>query len=398
MAVERPASVAEVCDVVRRCAADGTAIYPVGGGTLLDYGTPPARPGIALSTAKLDQVIDFPARDMTITVQAGITIARLNEMIKAERLWLPIDVPNPETATLGGSIAANVSGPRRYGYGTLRDYVIGITLVNDRGEETKAGGRVVKNVAGYDLMKLYTGSLGTLGVITQVTLKLKPRPEDRAIVVFGCADDQLHTFVDLLHSSATRPVHVDLTDGNPDLSKDNSPYWCFNVGFDGSVDAVAWQLRQIFSELRDAGIAEESISWRPAPEAAATLSLLSRFPWTPVGGILRVTTRPAGVVELCRVAAKGISGISVLSHVGNGVISLGWPESLSIDDLRPVHTKLMAAAERLGGNVVTARCPTEWKKTLPVWGRPPADLTLQKAVKRALDPEGIFNLGRFVTG
>src|SRR5947199_799395 len=106
MPVERPATVAELCDVVGRCAADGTAIYPVGGGTLLDYGTPPARPGVAVSTARLDQVIDFPARDMTITVQAGITIARLREVTMAEGLWLPIDVPDADRATLGGSIAA----------------------------------------------------------------------------------------------------------------------------------------------------------------------------------------------------------------------------------------------------------------------------------------------------
>src|SRR5207249_10267822 len=126
-------------------------------------------PGVAVATTALHQVIDFPARDLTITVQTGITIARLNEITRAEGLQLPIDVPDPERSTLGGAIACNVSGPRRYGYGTFRDYVLGITTVNDRGELASAGGRVVKNVAGYDLMKLHTGALGTLGVITRVT-------------------------------------------------------------------------------------------------------------------------------------------------------------------------------------------------------------------------------------
>ena len=144
---------------------------------MLDYGLPPARPGVAVELRALDKVIDFPARDMTITVEAGITIARLDEITRAEGLHLPIDVPDPERATLGGAIACNVSGPRRYGYGTFRDYMLGITTVNDRGEEVSAGGRVVKNVAGYDLMKLHTGAMGTLGVITQVTLKLRPVPE-----------------------------------------------------------------------------------------------------------------------------------------------------------------------------------------------------------------------------
>src|SRR5262249_39620905 len=152
----------------------------------LNFGLPPTRPGIAVDLRGLAQVIDYPARDMTITVQAGVTLAQLREVLAAENQRLPIDVPRAEQATLSGALAANVSGPRRYGFGTLRDYVIGISVVNDEGQEVKAGGRVVKNVAGYDLCKLHIGALGTLGIITQVTLKLKPRPEETALVAVGC--------------------------------------------------------------------------------------------------------------------------------------------------------------------------------------------------------------------
>src|SRR5262249_46542958 len=151
----------------------------------------------ALSTAELNQVIDYPARDLTITVQAGITMQKLQETLATENQWLPIDVPSPERASIGGAIACDVSGPRRYGYGTLRDYVIGITIVNDRGEETYAGGRVVKNVAGYDFMKLHTGALGTLGVITQVTLKVKPRPEAWETRIFPCGPSQLEEALEI---------------------------------------------------------------------------------------------------------------------------------------------------------------------------------------------------------
>src|SRR4029077_853691 len=129
-----------------------------------------------------NRVIDYPARDMTITVQAGLPIAVLQRTLATENQRLPLDVPRPELATLGGALATNVSGPRRYGFGTLRDYVIGITTVNDEGHEVKAGGRVVKNVAGYDLCKLHVGALGTLGVITQVTLKLRPLPEHQQLI------------------------------------------------------------------------------------------------------------------------------------------------------------------------------------------------------------------------
>ena len=130
MPVARPGSVAELGELVRRAASDGQAVYPSGGQTMMQLGNAPTKPGVAIDLRGLDQVIDFPARDMTITVQAGITIARLQALLAPENLRLPIDVPEPERATLGGILASNVSGPRRLGYGTLRDYLIG----NDEGQ------------------------------------------------------------------------------------------------------------------------------------------------------------------------------------------------------------------------------------------------------------------------
>ncbi|HEV3256722.1 MAG TPA: FAD-binding oxidoreductase, partial [Gemmataceae bacterium] len=206
----QPQSVADLGDVARRAAAENQAVYPLGGQTMLGFGLPPTRPGIGVDVRSLCQVIDYPARDMTVTVQAGITLARLQELLRTENQRLPIDVPRADRATLGGALATNTSGPRRYGFGTLRDYVIGISAVNDAGQEIKAGGRVVKNVAGYDLCKLYIGSLGTLGVITQVTLKLKPRPEEQALLMLGCRDEALGPLLDQLHRSRTRPVCLDL--------------------------------------------------------------------------------------------------------------------------------------------------------------------------------------------
>ncbi|HEY2147298.1 MAG TPA: FAD-binding oxidoreductase, partial [Pirellulales bacterium] len=143
-----PADQAELAAAVRAAFEAGTPVYPVGGGTSLNYGLPRARPGIELSLAKLNRVIDYPARDMTITVEAGITIAALAATLAAERQRLPIDAPNADRATLGGVIATNWSGPLRYGHGTIRDYVIGISAVDGRGVPFKGGGRVVKNVAG----------------------------------------------------------------------------------------------------------------------------------------------------------------------------------------------------------------------------------------------------------
>ncbi len=136
-----------------------------------------------LSTTGISGVIDYPARDMTVTVEAGFALRDLQRLLASERQRLPVDCPKPEEATLGGMVATNASGSRRFGNGTLRDYVIGISAVDGHGTAFKAGGRVVKNVAGYDFCKLLTGSVGTLGVITQVTLKVRPLPEVSTFVV-----------------------------------------------------------------------------------------------------------------------------------------------------------------------------------------------------------------------
>jgi glycolate oxidase FAD binding subunit len=389
--VVHPASAAELGEVVRRCAAEGRAVYPVGGGTMLDYGRPPTKPGVAVATTALDRVIDFPARDMTITVQAGITIARLREVTRAEGLQLPIDVPEPERSTLGGAIACNVSGPRRYGYGTFRDYVLGLTVVTDRGEEAKAGGRVVKNVAGYDLMKLHTGALGTLGVIAQVTLKLRPVPEQQAQVIVPFDYEQFAGLLELLHRSATRPVGLDFIRFTNFRATELTPKpWSLLVLYDGSTETVEWQRQQLTDELRGSGI-------------SATGSFLSigsaeilTFP-PKYDLVFRANVRPSGVTAFCGQLAQ-YPNATLNGQAGSGIVrgSLGGPEFTLAEARRSIQSLLQAAAA-FDGNVVIERCPTEWKRSLPVWGRPPAALALMNAVKHALDPNGLFNPGRFVT-
>ncbi|MCI0705130.1 MAG: FAD-binding oxidoreductase, partial [Planctomycetia bacterium] len=254
LSVRRPATVAELCELVKHTRAAKQGLYPIGGRTTLDFGLPPTKPGVACDTTALNSVIDYPARDMTITAQAGITIAALQAELAKEGQWLPVDVALPTQATLGGAVAVNASGPRRYGYGTLRDYVIGISFVTDDGAEVKAGGRVVKNVAGYDLMKLQIGALGTLGVITQLTLKVKPKPEASAALVFGCDSDSLAGVLDLLAASQSRPAAVELL--NPaawragNFHSTSGTDWIVAIGFEEKSEAVRWQRATLFDELK----------------------------------------------------------------------------------------------------------------------------------------------------
>src|SRR6516162_2540570 len=245
LAMHRPRSVAEIGNLVRQAAVENRAIYPIGGGTMLDRGLPPSHPGLAVTLDHLSEVIDYPTRDMTITVQAGITIDQLQNTLQRENQRLPIDVPRACSATLGGILACNISGPRRYGFGTLRDYVIGISVVNDRGQEIKAGGRVVKNVAGYDLCKLFVGSLGTLGIITQVTLKLRPLAEENALITLGCNKDELEPALGILHHSRTCPVCLELLNvsaakkvfSEARLPAPETP-WVLIVGFESNAQAM----------------------------------------------------------------------------------------------------------------------------------------------------------------
>ena len=154
----------------------------------INYGNEPTRPGQTLDLTGLAKIVDYTPRDMTILVEAGVRMADLAATLAAEGQQLPIDVPRASEATIGGVVATNWNGPRRYGHGTVRDYVIGIHAVDGRGVAFKGGGRVVKNVAGYDFCKLLTGSLGTLGVITQLAFKVKPQPECTAAVIAECSN------------------------------------------------------------------------------------------------------------------------------------------------------------------------------------------------------------------
>ena len=208
--IRRPETVTELGELVREAVRDEKALYPFGGRTKLDFGLPPTKPGFAVDCRAFNTIIDYPARDLTITVGAGVTIAALQKALAVEGQRLPIDIPNPDESTLAGAIATNTSGPRRFLRGTLRDAVIGISFLTDAGVEVKGGGRVVKNVAGYDLMKLQIGALGTLGILTQVTLKVTPKPEDQAFVVFGINAASIGPTLDRLHNSASRPAAIEV--------------------------------------------------------------------------------------------------------------------------------------------------------------------------------------------
>jgi glycolate oxidase FAD binding subunit len=404
LAILRPGSVAELGDLVRRAAADGHAVYPLGGRTMLDQGLPPARPGVALDLRGLDRVLDYPARDMTITVQAGIPLARLQETLAAENQRLPVDVPRPGEATLGGTLAANVSGPRRLGFGTLRDYVIGIRVVNDEGHEVKAGGRVVKNVAGYDLCKLHVGALGTLGIISEVTLKLRPQPEEQALLAVPCDTDAVGPLLDGLHASETRPMCVELLNGAAVRALNARPGsrgrlrdapWVVVIGFEENRQAVAWQVRRAVGELSGRGGLD---AWAGRSGAWLWDGLVELGSRPTAALTFKANLLPHATAEFCRRAADLTEAPLLQAHAGSGIVVGHVEGPLTMERARAMLKACLDWAEAAQGNVILLRCPPVWKAALPVWGRPRGDLALMRRVKEQLDPRRLFNPGRFVDG
>jgi glycolate oxidase FAD binding subunit len=381
LSLVRPADAGELGDVIRRAAADGHGLFPVGGRTQLHLGLPPSKPAIAVDMTAFDRVIDYPARDMTITVQAGVTLRKLKATLAAENQRLPINAP--AGATIGGVIATNASGPLRHGYGTLRDYVIGISFMTDDGQEVKAGGRVVKNVAGYDLCKLQIGALGTLGIVTQVTLKVLPQPEKTEMLSGECPGDRVAEVLERLHQTATRPALVLLMGSN--WLDDTTVR--FDIGYQGNAEAIAWQSEQIQKELQ--------------PEFPVKYSEMNRD-WTffdfmcHEGGdyaSFKVNLLPSRVPDF-------LNRVAEFRHFTwwafGGIVKLILINELPLDQAAPIVTALRQAAVAAQGNLVITRCPPAWKRELPVWGEPRGDRGLMRAVKGELDPRDLFNPGRFL--
>ena len=391
MPIHRPATAIELGELVRSHAA----IYPRGGGTHSHIGGEPAQPGIVVELTGMNRIIDYPARDMTVTLQAGATLAELQKLLKSENQWLPIDVPTPESATVGGSMAVNANGPRRLAQGTWRDAVIGIRFVSDEGIESKGGGRVVKNVAGYDLMKLHIGALGTLGIITEVTLKVKPRPEASSFVLFGVPTSAVGPTLDRLHASNSRPVAIELLN-RAAVKKlggtlpETEP-WLIACGFEEKAATVAWQIATLKEEstgtpLRDLAVVEGEAATQLWIALTALQSSGDDF------STVKFNTRPSAVAALTLKADAAHSQAIVHAHAGNGIVFVHIPNEPKPDRLATILQEL--ASPRVEDNLQILRCPPAWKAGLPVWGHDRGDRTLMATIRATLDPRRVFNPGR----
>jgi len=397
----QPASPSELCRFLREnCEGDRRAIIPAGGRTALHYGRPITQAGVYVSTARLNRLVDYPARDMTVTVEAGMRIDDFSETLGKERQQLPVDVPQSNRATIGGVVATNTSGPRRFGYGTLRDYVIGVSAVDAQGRLFKAGGRVVKNVAGYDLCKLLIGSLGTLAVISQLTLKLRPLPESSLLLWVGFPDWQrIEQALEKLLLTAARPTIVDVlnrsaavqvaAEARVDLPADRP---VLILGVEGNEKETDWQVNTLKDELSD----ESPLEIGTVPDDASRQVLESLTEFT-VGSeeplTFRAAVPPSKTIPFLETADR--SGMALQAHAGNGVVIGHLPdEVLNAEQAQQSLQPLIELVNAARGSFSILQCDESWKSTLPVFGDPLPGWNVMHRLKQQMDPHDLLNPGR----
>jgi glycolate oxidase FAD binding subunit len=352
-----------------------------------------------LDVLGLNQVIDYPVADMTITVEAGMTLAALQDLLGVEGQRLPLHAPFPDRATLGGIYATDTSGPSRYGLGRPRDQILGVAFVTSQGNLVKGGGRVVKNVAGYDFPKLLTGSFGSLGTLVELTLKTRPKPEETAMLwTQWPLQAPLEPILSALTTSRSRPVVLELLNGPAaeavtresglDLPTSGQ---ILVLGVEGTSEVVQWQLGVLREEL---AAATELSEVRDA-HAGQLLQALTSHPATEAPISFKASLLPSAVARFLKEVDP--KRWAAQSHAGSGVVwGLGHSEA-PVAELAQEITRLRELALAAEGNLILSRCPTDRKADLKVWGGVPrGDWELARMIKRSLDPAGAMNPGRFL--
>jgi len=394
-ACQQPGSADELAAALKSAADAGLAVAPVGGATQLDLGMPPRKLDLALQTTQLNRVIEYEPADLTVTVEAGIAYAELQRLLAEQGQLLALDPPAAPGATIGGLIATNASGPLRFAYGTARDLVIGTRVANPDGTLTRAGGRVVKNVAGYDLNKLYIGSLGTVGVLVELSFKLAPIPPATATVVGQLASlpDASALVSRVLHSPLS-PLAIELLGSSAAAAAGLATTPCLVVHVGGYPQAVQRQVRELEGLLHEQGAQQaEAVdsSWE-------TLAQLRREAMQRAL-VLKAAVPIARTVEVVDLLERELQAWQPLvwAHAGNGV-AYATCETAPTD--ATVLAQLRERVRGLGDNasLVIQRCPTALKASIDVWGNPGSALVLMQALKRKLDPRDTLNPGRYVGG
>jgi glycolate oxidase FAD binding subunit len=382
-----PGTVEEAAEAMRALARDRLAVTFVGGGTDLALGAPPARLDAVLHTRRLARIREHAPSDQIVAVEAGMTLAELQRRLAPHGQRLAVDPPLPERATLGGIVAANAFGPRRTRYGPVRDLVIGITVVRADGVVARGGGKVVKNVAGFDLPRLFCGSLGTLGLVAEVVFRLHPLPEASATAVFeGLGADDVAETLPVVRELAVEPTALTA------LASAGGRF-TLAVRFEGFAPGVRAQLERTLARAGGGARlegAEEAALWgrHDALRAAGAVRAKAAF-------------APAALVralDALRPLEGALAGRGLVVHPALGIALLAGDLGDAEAAARGV-AKAREALRPLGnGSLVLTAAPAELRARIDPWGPAPDGVEVMRRLKRELDPEGRLAPGRFVGG
>ena len=407
-----PSSREQVCEVMRLAHAERWRVAPAGNLTKQRLGGIPQGIDLVLSLRRLNRVTDYQPADLTVSVEAGLRVEELSAVLRAKGQMLPLDVPFEAGATVGGVMVTNGSGPWRLAYGGLRDMVIGIHFVTSEGKLVKSGGKVVKNVAGYDMAKMLIGSFGTLGIITDAAFKVFPiLPASITFVLgFTAAEQALEARRRILNSPIA-PQGLDLLDAAAGALCEvdvlsASPYTLV-VAVAGPEAVVERVRRELPVLVRQNGLEKvsclggepEAKLWSAIQDLTATV--LHRSPDAAVIKASVLLSQVGSVIEGARRAGSDAGlAVATLARAGTGIVYCYlWPESgadkASLTERTSIACEfLLEETARLGGSAVVEQCPAEVKGRISLWAPLGDDFPLMQRLKAQLDPQGILNPGR----
>ena len=402
----KPGNPQEIAAVLEAAGREQWAVLPIGSGSAIAIGNPPRRGDIWLSTARLNAFEEYESADLTATVQSGCLLFDLNRVFGEHGQILPLDPPGAGSRTIGGIVATAQTGTLRLGYGQPRDWILGLQIATPDGKLIRSGGKVVKNVAGYDLTRLFTGSYGTLGIITQVSLKVYPKPATEMTMVCG-SDEIVRVWKTVEHmlSGNINPVSLEIVSENALRRvglEGELPGYCLCVrvaGEEADVRVQTMQMERIASE--------SELSVRapvPAETAGAFWQMVSDLPLGfPI--VVRLNTVPSRLPRFLSMAADALRQaaecvyFSASAGIGCATLMVEGPSDATLmNKLLPALSEIRRQVVSSGGSVILQKLPTGWKEHIDVWGPTGTAASLMKGMKQAFDPSGVLNPGRFVEG
>jgi glycolate oxidase FAD binding subunit len=402
--VENPPSIDALSSIVTAAHGAGEAIIPFGGRTAMSLGNVPSHYDIAVDLSNLSAIVEYEPADLTVVVEAGVTIQALQDELAAHDQWLPYDPALGDRATIGGALATNAVGTIRGSIGGIRDLTLGLKVVEADGVITKSGGRVVKNVQGFDLVRLHTGALGTLGIIAEAAFKAAPRPAARSAVLSWV--DSLATAravgMNLFNGSfmpLKLTVHAGITAQSAIKSlSGQSPHadeaFLVEVHLAGGNRTVRRQVDEVTSMLGSEMVdGYEVVHNRDDLHSQLTLDSLDSS-----GNVAtRGTFKPVVAFDFAEKAGGRSESVATQLHVATGTVLSTWDMS-DAESFGQFADDIRAEAHHGGARLVFDRCPYEFKDGIDVWDGAAQELEISRRMKEQFDPEGTLNPGRFVAG